>query len=272
MIHRITLFYALAFLLSGCDHPAPNVTVTQAAQSAISPQDFALDTVVGLLKSGVADGPSLEARINDPSTGINNVDVDRDGKVDFVNVVESPTPTGKKMDLVAHPSSGTVPDLDFASIGFDRSGPGVAVQAGYAQSVDPAGRYYYHDSLMADALFASWLFMPSRPYYVSYAPAGYAYRSRVPASTFSQTRTTYQTTTRISPVVAAPRPASFSPPAAPAPRPAAATVAQASQGTTAFRADARAKPAATGFGASSPAPARASSPVSRPSPSRGKSK
>ena len=278
---RKLVLIALA-ILAGCNnHPAPTVTVVNEAPASIAPADFALDTVVALLRSGVTDGPSLEARINDPSTGINNIDLDKDGRVDYVNVEEAQIPSGKKMELVAHPSSNAGPDTSFAAIRFAPGPAGVDVQAGYAPLVDPGGRYYYHDTLASDLAFAAWLFLPSRPYYVSRVPVGYSYRGRVPSSTFVQTRTTYTTTTKVSPIVAAPRPDTFnaarltSPP-----RPAATTFAQASQGTTAFKADNRAKPAATGFGASpAPAPARTPSPApasrpapSRPSPARGKSK
>lgn len=276
---RKLLLIALA-ALAGCNnHPAPTVTVVNEAPASIAPADFSLGTVVALLRSGVTDGPSLEARINDRSTGINNIDLDKDDHSDYINVEEAQIPSGKKMELVAHPSSGVGPDVPFAAIRFAPGPSGVDVQAGYAPLVDPGGRYYYHDTLASDLAFAAWLFLPSRPYYVSRVPVGYVYGSRMPAAALVQTRTTYSTTTRVSPVVAAPRPASFnaarltSPP-----RPAATTFAQASQGTTAFKADARAKPAATGFGAS-PAPVRTSSPSpvsrtspSRPSPARGKSK
>jgi hypothetical protein len=277
-MRKLALF--LLFLLSSCKGPPPTVTVANEAPASVAPGDFALDTVVALLRSGVTDGPSLEARINDRSTGISNVDVDKDEKADYINVVEAQIPSGKKMELVAHPSSEVGPDVPFAVIRFEPGPSGVDVQAGYAPLVDPGGRYYYHDILASDLAFSTWLFLATRPVYVSRVPVGYAYVRRMPASTFAQTRTAYTTTTRVSPVAAVPRPASFnaarltSPP-----RPAAATFAQASQGTTAFKADTRAKPAATGFGATAPAraPTPAPAPVvrsapSRPSPSRGRSK
>jgi len=277
---RKTAIASAMLALSACKGAPPQVTVVSDPPASVAPGDFALDTVVGLLRSGVTDGPSLEARINDPASGINNVDVDKDGKTDYVNVEEAAIPSGKKMELVAQPSSGQGPDTPFAAIRFAPGPAGVDVQAGYAPLVDPVGRYYYHDTLASDLAFAAWLFLPSRPYYVSRAPVGYVYRSRVPAATFTQTRTTFTQTTRVSPVAASPRPASFnaarltSPP-----RPAATTLAQASQGTSAFRVDSRAKPAATGF---APSPSRATSTTpasrpsspggSRPSPSRGKSR
>jgi hypothetical protein len=289
---KMTQFKFRLFLLSlilavcACKGPPTQVTVTNNAPSAsVSPQDFSLDTVLALLKSGVNDGPTLESKINDPASGINNVDIDKDGKTDYINVVEAQIPSGKKMELMAHPSSGQGPDVSIAAIKFAQGDSGVDVQAGYAPLIDPGGQYYYHDSLLANMLFAQWLFMPSRPYYVGYAPAGYAYRSRMAPTQFTQTRTTYQTQTRISPVVAAPRPASFNAARLTTPPRAASTnFGQAAQGTSNFAVDNRQKSAGTAFGGTStprsapvsaPAPAHVSAPVSRsssPSPSRGKSR
>lgn len=279
----IPLLLTLALALLACDHTA-NVTVTNSAPSTISPKDFALDTVVALLRSGVNDGPTLESKINDPASGINNVDIDQDGKVDYVQVQEAQIPSGKKMELIAHPSGGAAPDTSIAAIKFSQADSGIDVQAGYAPLIDPSGQYYYHDHLLADMLFAQWLFMPSRPMYFAPVPMGYSYRSRMPAATFSQTRTSFTQTSRVSPIVSQPRPASFNaarltaPPRAPS-----TTFGQAAQGTTAFKVDTRQKAAATGFGASSPvsrptpspSPAPRSAPASRPSfssPSRGKSR
>jgi hypothetical protein len=252
MLNRFSLA-ALVFAIAGCQHPTTNVTVTNTAEVAtVSPQDFALDTVIGLLRSGVNDGPTLEAKINDPSSGINNVDVDKDGKVDYVQVVEAQIPSGKKMELIAHASSGSVPDTSIAAIKFTQSDTGIDAQTGYAPLIDPAGRYYYQDHLLANMLFAQWLFMPSRPMYLAPVPMGYAYRSRMAPTVFTQTRSSFTTSSRVSPIVSQPRPASFnagrltSPPRAPS-----TTFGQAAKGTSGFSVDSRSKPPATGFGSTS---------------------
>lgn len=291
---RITALIFLVASLVGCDH-ATTVTVQNAAPAAITTQDFALDTVVGLLRSGVNDGPTLEAKINDPASGINNVDLDKDGKVDFVQVVEALIPSGKKMELIAHASSGGAPDTSIAAIKFTQSDSGVDAEAGYAPLIDPTGQYYYRDHLLTNMLFAQWLFMPSRPIYFAPVPMGYAYRSRMAPTTFSSTRSTFTQSTRVSPIRSEQRPASFNagrlttPPRS-IPRSPSTTFGQASQGSSGFKVDSRPKPAAVGFGsgstfsrpASSPSPSRVSTPsfrsspaVSRPSfssPSRGRSR
>lgn len=279
------MFLIIGIFACACGH-STNVTVSNEATTIVSPQDFALDTVVGLLRSGVSDGPTLEAKINDPASGINNVDIDKDGKVDFVRVVEAEIPSGKKMELIAHASGGAAPDVTIAAIKFTQADNGVDTEAGYAPLIDPGGRYYYHDHLLADMLFARWLFMPSRPVYFAPVPYGYSYRSRLTPSTFTSTRSTFTRTTRVSPIVSQPRPSSFnagrltSPPR-PAVRAPSTTFGQAAQGTSPFRVDSRPKSGATGFG-SSPSISRPASPAPRSptpsvrstpsSPSRGRSR
>lgn len=288
------LILSLLLAVFGCNAP-PNVTVQATAPAAVSPQDFSLEIVVGLLQSGVADAATLESKINDPSTGINNVDIDKDGRVDYIQIVEQMIPSGKKLELIAQPSSGTIPEMTIAAIKFDTTGQELVAEAGFAPLVDPAGVHYYRSNLAASLLFTQWLLMPSRPIFLVHPrPIGYSYYGRRSAPAFSQTRTTYSQQTRIAPIQAQPRPQSFnagrltSPPRS-SPRPVATTVTGASQGVSNFGVDNRQKSAGTAFGAapaprapsfSSPTPrpaapaARPSPPASRPSPSpsRGRSR
>ncbi len=55
----------------------------------VEPAAFDLESVSFLVKKGkVKDAKQLEAQINDPKEKINNVDIDGDGKVDKIQVVE----------------------------------------------------------------------------------------------------------------------------------------------------------------------------------------
>jgi len=289
------LILTLILTALGCDRrTSTNVTITNTAPASVSPQDFALETVVGLLKAGVADAATLEAKINDPASGINNVDIDKDGKVDYIQVVEQPIPSGKKLELIAQPSSGTMPEMTIAAIKFDTTGPELVAEAGFAPLIDPGGAHYYRSSLASDLLFTQWLLMASRPVYVVHPrPLGYTYYTRRSAPAFTQTRTTFSQQTRIAPIQAQPRPATFNagrltqPPRS-TPRPVATTLTGASQGVSNFAVDNRQKAAGTAFGAapskpsttfSAPAskpaaaPSRPAASPSRPaSPSRGRSR
>src|SRR5690242_20560241 len=55
--------------------------------------------------SEVADVAALEAKINDPEAGINAVDIDEDGVIDFVQVVEKRKGDKTVLVLQAIPSS-----------------------------------------------------------------------------------------------------------------------------------------------------------------------
>jgi len=269
---NLKLIALFLLVLAACGRTT-SVTVTQ--EVAISHQDFALDVVVGLLKSGVADGASLEAKINDPASGINNIDFDKDGKTDYVQVVEQQIPSGRKLELVAHASGGAAQDTVFAGIKFTQAGSEVGVEAGFAPLVDPGGSYFYRDTLVGASPMATWVFLPSRPiFYVRPIPLGYVYRPRLSVSTFSSTRSTFTSTTRVSPVRSTPRPPSFNagrvtaPPRAPA-----QTLGGASKSVSGFSVDSRPKPSGIGFGGgalprTTASPSFKSAPsFSRPSPS-----
>ncbi len=58
-------------------------------KTTLEPAAFDLESVSFLVKKGkVKDAKQLEAQINDPKEKINNVDIDGDGKVDKIQVVE----------------------------------------------------------------------------------------------------------------------------------------------------------------------------------------
>ena len=71
--------------------PPPDVKVEVKAdvKATVEPAAFDLETVSFLVKKGkVKDAKELEKQINNPKEKINNVDIDGDGKVDKIQVVE----------------------------------------------------------------------------------------------------------------------------------------------------------------------------------------
>jgi hypothetical protein len=69
--------------------PAVNAAATADIKATLEPAAFDLESVSFLVKKGkVKDAKQLEAQINDPKEKINNVDIDGDGKVDKIQVVE----------------------------------------------------------------------------------------------------------------------------------------------------------------------------------------
>jgi hypothetical protein len=276
--------------------PAPAPTVT-AKPLSISARDFSLSTVAGLVRNpdvkGVAD---IQGRVNDPATGINNIDSDSDGQVDYVRVTEQPTSGGVTLTFTAYPSGvcaagESAPGcqdavIPIATLNMSQSPSGVQVVGAYPNYVrDYASNYVtysqpvvVHDHSLSNALLLYALLRP-HPVYIApvYTPVlyrPYAYR---PISTVTSVRTTYVTRMHVAPVPVQPRPATYQPPASVAKyetkvasryapvsntgsSTGSSTLRGASAGVSAFQ-PAAAKPAATGFGAVKPATVNAPAPA-----------
>ena len=79
-----------------------NNSVTIQAQPELA-VGFDVQLFADLVKK-TSDPASIEKAINDPSTGINNLDLNKDGNVDFLKVTES-TNTIQIIDNDVNPSS-----------------------------------------------------------------------------------------------------------------------------------------------------------------------
>jgi hypothetical protein len=254
--------------------------------------EFDLETVVGLLKTKqVKDAEALQKKINEPASGINNVDLDGDKMVDFVAVKEERhSETQRQLDFLAYPSSKNGGDpTPIASVSFQigqdngQDHQQLTVVGAYPSYVDGhAGASYvytvpYTGPSFGELLFLSWLFSP-RPVYLAapYHSFGYQpYGVMAPASLVTR-RTTYRTEVHVAPVQrqsppvgAGPR---FATQAESRFRPSASAAANglSSSGRSAqgfgVRDPARGKPTATGFGAppsaAAPVAARPGTPAS----------
>ena len=84
-----------------------NTQVSVVQQIPFNAEDFDLATVQALVIEGnVKDAADLEARINDPESGINNIDIDHDENIDFVSVSEERNSDGTfATNLSAQPTS-----------------------------------------------------------------------------------------------------------------------------------------------------------------------
>jgi len=154
-----------------------------AVKATIEPAAFDLESVSFLVKKGkVKDAPALEKQINNPKEKINNVDVDGDGKVDKIQVVEIRGEGGVMVfELRAIPSSTKDKDaaVVIAIIDFtpDKVTNKLVVKAVYAPVV------IGHETIVYDYVvpievkgetivvvdsspFYGWLFTVSRPVYV----------------------------------------------------------------------------------------------------------
>lgn len=288
--HFLLLMIATMFCaITGCNSPsssysqgAPQTT----ASSTMSATDLDLSTISDLIRSGKAtDANSLQSLINDPSSTINNVDLDKDGQVDPITVTETGTTNnGKEFSLVANPATGeptTVATINLTTNAQQQ----VVVQAGYPAYVTGYQDYYYNYTVANNLAFMMWAMSP-RPIWYPQPYRSYGWYH--PWHTYdtgyvTQHRTTYSTQLHVSPVPRSAPPSDYVQRAQAQRTPSTFAKPAATPNTNNLNDRARArdfkvqdtsKPTqrATGFGAtpkSTPSPApRVSPPSSTPSPSR----
>jgi hypothetical protein len=131
-------------------------------------EDFDLQAVLSLIHpANIIQSPrdlaELEMIINDPTSGINNVDLDQDGRVDYVGCVESNLNGRHAIDFVAYPSAdprNTQPII-IASLSIIRivNPQRLIFEAGYAEYVYGYDEWFYYDVFYYDVFSPSWLFL-----------------------------------------------------------------------------------------------------------------
>lgn len=211
---RILFVTGLLIAASACSSSRTSPTVSG---DLLSYQDFDLETVVALIKDGkhVTDLASLEKQINTPGSGINNVDVDKDGKVDHVAVQDKPG-GDLNLEFVAIPSS-TPEDKStwttVAEVSIDKSaGDKVTIEGGYPDYVSGHSSHYYHhssnDGLLTGMLIShmldpsyggyyhdDWGYYNRRYYGGSYSTRSYPVRS---STSLSTSRSSYRSSAGVS--------------------------------------------------------------------------
>jgi hypothetical protein len=218
----------LATLAGGCRRSNGNPAVSSASY-LVDSDAFDLQTVSALFQTGsVTDLSALEQKINDPNSGINNVDVDKDGQVDFVAVEEVQNTTGgKTVNFVAYPSSkGGQDATTIATTNIAPTPTGaVAIESGYSDAVQGYDQNYYryevqHGPTFSDMVLLSYMLSPRPALYYhpySYYTPLYHPHPLLTPSIRSSYRSSFQTTTHVSPVPKMVRPSSYTTPGKKAP-------------------------------------------------------
>lgn len=194
-------------LLLGCEE---NKTAQVSANYLLNTNDFNLETVTALFKANkVSDLESLEKEINNPENGINNVDIDKDGKIDYVAAHETINGSSRTIEFVAYPSSKNGNDATtVATVNVTQSNNEVSVQSGYPDHVAGHDNVYYHYTVpmgptFSEMLLLSWMMSPRPVYYhpyAHYAPLYVSHPVLAPNVILSK-KTTYYNTTKVSPIV-----------------------------------------------------------------------
>ncbi len=168
-------FFIIVVLLSICNK-GPRRDSTSVRQDnydvnvqTLVPASEGLDLkAVGELLRNAKDGAEFEKLLNSRNNGVNNLDLNEDGQVDYIAVTEYGDGTVKGFSLTTEPAPGEVQEV--ATIEVEKSNDQANVQIHGNEQI--YGRNHYHHSSfgLMDFVILSWLFQP-RPLFAS--PYGY---------------------------------------------------------------------------------------------------
>ncbi|OCX52841.1 hypothetical protein BEL04_00475 [Mucilaginibacter sp. PPCGB 2223] len=177
---KVFIILAAAAILSSCNQrPQQNNVTIQSNTTA----GFDVNKLANLVKTST-DPQVLEKAINDPANGINNLDLDKDGNIDYLKVNEPGQNQLDVIDDVSKDQSVTVASIKVNPT--DNNNADLNIQ-GNPQYV--GDNYYYHSHFtFGDFLLMSYLLRP-HPYYVPMYHYGYypSYYSRTRVSTTYRT-------------------------------------------------------------------------------------
>ena len=180
---KIFFSIVLVAALSGCYQPPQQNNVSIESNNVAG---FDVNKLAQLVKTST-DPQTLEKAINNPANGINNLDLDKDGNIDYVKVTEPAQNQLTVVDDVSPQQSVTVASIhitpDQASNTADMTIQGNPSYVG--------DNYMYHSHFsFTDFLILSYFLRP-HPYYVPMYHYGYY------PSYYSRTRVynNYHTTT-----------------------------------------------------------------------------
>lgn len=126
-----------------------------------------LGAVTDLVKKS-KDAADFETLLNSQSAGVNNLDLNDDGQVDYINVTEYGSGDNRGFSLTTEVSPGKIQEI--ATIDFKKEADKATLQTAGNPSLYGPGSYYHSSFGLTDALLIGWLFS-NRPLYSS--PYGY---------------------------------------------------------------------------------------------------
>jgi len=215
---RLLIPTLVSFAFMACNSASQRAPASEPTQFLLSSNDFDLEAVIGLIKGNkIKDAADLEKQIN-AGNAINNVDMDHDGKIDYIKVKENRNGSNMTFDFLAIPSSSqneaqgkTVASITFSQ---NQAANNTQIQGGYPNYVQGYNQNYYntympHQGLsFGDALFLAWIFSPGRSmYYHPYAPVVYIQRPVIIHQDLQARRSFFRKDQAIAEVKPQPKPA-----------------------------------------------------------------
>jgi hypothetical protein len=127
--------------------------------------------LIGPLLKKAKDAEGLEKLLNDPSEGVNNLDLNEDEKVDYINVTEYGEGNNRGFSLTTDMGGGEVQEI--ATVQIEKKGDNADVQVqGNRQIYGNSNYYHSHMPGIGTYLLMSYMFRP-HPFY--YSRWGYGY-------------------------------------------------------------------------------------------------
>lgn len=148
---------------------------------------------VGDLLKNVKTTEQLEQNLNDQKLGVNNLDLDEDGKVDFIKVTEYGKDSVRGYSLTVEPAQGEEQEIATIEIEKTSSTQGIMVVHGN-ENVYGRDHYYHSRFSMGDYMLMSYLWGPRwgmwhSSYRYGYPPSYYrSYRTVSTISHISRTK------------------------------------------------------------------------------------
>ncbi len=124
---------------------------------------------VGELVKSVHDAEGLEKQLNKEG-GLNNLDLNDDGKVDFVSVTEYGDSNTKGFSLTVEPEPKQIQEI--ATIEFAKRGEQADVLVSGNEQVYGPQHHYHYETPWASMLLMAYMFRP-HPFYISPFHFGY---------------------------------------------------------------------------------------------------
>lgn len=185
----LAVLLGIIVLWSFCSEPkrSDDAAYDVSVQTIVPASDGLNLKAVGELLKKSEDGPTFEKLLNAKSEGVNNLDLNEDGKVDYISVTEYGKEQVKGFSLTVETAPNEVQEV--ATIEIEKATDQNAKMQIHGNEQIYGRNHYYHSSFgLTDFLIMSWLFS-SRPFYSSpwhYGnyPGYYAPYSTVPHTNY----------------------------------------------------------------------------------------
>ena len=184
---------AVVFLAAGCQQNQPQQNNVSIENTGVA--GFDVNKLAQLVKTST-NPQALEKAINDPSNHINNLDLDKDGNIDYLKVEEPDKNRLKVVDDVSASDSVTV-----ARIKIDPSADNQTADLNVTGNPQYSGENnYYHSSFSFTDLLLLSYFMSPHAYYMPMYHYGYhpSYYSRTRTYTSFRPSTSLAMSSRVS--------------------------------------------------------------------------